>query len=110
MTPIVEADIVTSAVAAPARAATAAASQPACPPPITITSNRSIVAPLAVSGMGVKPAMFHVKRSLRRCVERAMFHVNHRGTTPSMVSRESLAHAERRKDGSQNLFRTDLSG
>jgi len=41
MTPIFARSIVTSAVVAPDRAAACAASAPACPPPITMTSKRS---------------------------------------------------------------------
>ena len=42
ISPMVDAFWVSNRVAAPMRAAAAAASQPACPPPMTMTSYRSI--------------------------------------------------------------------
>src|SRR5262245_31799086 len=66
---------VIKAVRAPLRAAAAAASQPAWPPPITTTSNRLAIytsegAVLAEASVGVKTTRF-----------RQMFHVKHPAST-----------------------------
>src|SRR5262245_7641133 len=74
--PIVANRWVIKAVRAPLRAAAAAASQPAWPPPISTTSNRLAIdtsdgAVLAEAPVGVKTTRF-----------RQMFHVKHRGHRP----------------------------
>jgi len=79
MAPTVANRWVTSATLAPMRAATLAASQPAWPPPITMTSNDSIVIAVALYTPQAKPGssnlvherfpedppviLFHVKRT-----------------------------------------------
>src|SRR3954467_1131190 len=67
--PIVPNRCVTRATSAPMRAAPAAASQPACPPPTTMTSNVVFMALLlALLSNGVKKTydeVFHVKRGDR---------------------------------------------
>ena len=66
ISPIVSLRWVSSSVRAPARAAAEAASQPAWPPPITITSNVLISRCIRVSDRPNKPSavsLFHVKQN-----------------------------------------------
>src|ERR1700730_8321264 len=79
---------VTSAVFAPIRAAALAASQPAWPPPMTMTSNES--------GDEIMTRLLsrRSKSRKREVVTRtAMFHVKHRNPAPgpALVSRETNA-------------------
>ena len=68
ITPIVARLCVTSAVRAPSRAAAAAASQPAWPPPTTITSKDALkneypVLRLALLPVSAREKVFHVKHA-----------------------------------------------
>jgi hypothetical protein len=54
---------VSKRVFAPKRAEAAAASQPACPPPITMTSNRSMLRSIGEGALRLKVSpQFHVKQ------------------------------------------------
>src|SRR5882724_6186253 len=113
MAPMVEKRWVTSAVFAPMRAAAAAASQPAWPPPMTMTSKicegavmgrTSILErsnPKAVSGRWGR--MFHVKRG--SWAGPALFHVKR------FVNRLNegilLSHTELAEDDVEDVFDID---
>jgi hypothetical protein len=80
MTPIVSEEIVTSAVLPPARAEAAAASQPAWPPPITMTSNWLFILSHPIPGDSVSRETFpHPPRQTHtpETAKMPMFHVNH---------------------------------
>src|SRR5437899_3541846 len=106
---------VTRAVLAPMRAAALAASQPAWPPPMTMTSNNSCRTIIADFYRGATKAgsskfarcMFHVKRPAPEPGTRAMFHVKH---PPYEMNEEILlANTKIPKDHIQNVLNVDPS-
>src|SRR5215207_6288384 len=106
---------VTSAVRAPIRAAAAAASQPACPPPITITSKLVMgrsgsvsIRPVAF-GQALQDRSGVADDSSRLRIEvwnacAALFHVKHR---PFPLSRYLFSNTEVSKDHVENILHVD---
>src|SRR5215469_2868281 len=84
MAPTVENRWVTSAVRAPIRAAAAAASQPACPPPITMTSKRKSI--WQVSRIARVLSMNQPAGKLKTAS--TVFHVKHGGHHRSFTDAE----------------------
>ncbi|GAB4361368.1 MAG: hypothetical protein Kow0026_24460 [Oricola sp.] len=108
-------ECVTSAVRAPTAAAARAASQPAWPPPITMTSNSRFMesacsspAEMAQETGGVKHP--RVSRETAAYVRRPRTIRNHPFPGTGPVSRESLPDAEFRKDDAKHVFHAVLSG
>src|SRR5207253_543897 len=93
--PMVANRCVTSAVLPPIRAAAAAASQPACPPPITMTSNFVLTAELLPEGARANKAASRPGRE--------MFHVKHLG-------RELLSDTEIAEDDVEHVLDIDPAG
>src|SRR5512143_2960612 len=88
MSPMASALIVNRRVEHPIRAAASAASQPACPPPTTMTSYS-----------------FGYSYGEPLIVPRSMFHVEH---SVNSQCYQSLAHTELAEDRVEDLFRSDL--
>src|SRR6202043_3166875 len=112
---------VTSAVAAPMRAAALAASQPAWPPPMTMTSNDSCAGIMARTSTARTPTPEDVSRETStrnstqtRCVELwapQMFHVKHpagrRGFVNGRNERVLLTDTELAEDHVEDVLEID---
>src|SRR3954452_20713901 len=84
--PTVEKRCVTRAVAAPIRAEAEAASQPAWPPPITMTSKLS-------RSVGMGGLLTHRQGSRKRKLERQLFHVKRCKADPRSFGENNPMHS-----------------